>query len=409
MAIRSNDKTRSSWALTGLAVRIAHALGLHRDGDGTSFIAFEAEMRRRLWWQIVLLDMRAAEDRGSEPIIQDGSFHTSMPCNLNDEEFGQACQHPLPTKTGVTQMTFCLISMDVTNTIRKVNSIPRTAEPQHLTLQQKLELVKSCTLRIESLYLAGCDPSDRSTWLVRTIGRLLVLKLWLIVQYPLQNRVVMPQEHAEGQALQTVVAFLTTIEAVEEHETTAGFAWYFKTYVPWHALAVALSKLCTETRGSLADQAWSIIDRYYKKWSERAADSKEGVFWRPIKSLTQRARAARKRDQALYEARNKSQHSLPDSNFSTYELGAGLPSIEIDSGMNKAYGPAIFQDLDAMIQTTSPALDFDVFHAMDMTPVTIDPPSRVPNWDDWNEFISDVGAVGTDVPQSLYGQWSMQM
>lgn len=409
MAMRSNDRTRSSWTLTGLAVRVAHALGLHRDGDGTSFIAFEAEMRRRLWWQIVLLDMRAAEDRGSEPIIQDGSFHTRMPCNLNDEEFGQDSQHPLPNMTGVTDMAFCLIAMDVSNTSRKVNFISHTTEPRTLTLKDKLELVKSCTLRIESQYLAGCDSSNQNTWFVRTIGRLLVLKLWLIVQYPLQSRVVMPQEHAEGQALRTVVAFLTTMEAIEEHETTVAFAWYFKTYVPWHALAVALSKLCTETQGSLADEAWSIIDRYYKKWSERVADSKEGMFWRPIKNLTQRARAARQRDQALHEARSNSQRSLLGSNFSTYDPITGLPSIDIDSGMHKAYDPAIYPDFGAMIQTTNPGLESDIFNTLDIAPMGIDPSSTVPNWDGWNKFISDVGAVGTDVPQSFYGQWSMHM
>ena len=409
MVIRSNDKSRSSWTLTGLAVRIAHALGLHRDGDGTSFNAFEAEMRRRLWWQIILLDMRAAEDRGLEPVIQDCSFHTKMPCNLDDEDFGQGSQYPLPVKIGVTQMTFGLICMDVFNTIRKLHFIPHTTELQALNFHQKMELVNSCTLRIESQYLAHCDSSDRSTWLIRKVGHLLVLKLWLIIQYPLQSRKSTSQEHTEGQALRTVVEYLTTVEAVEEHESTTGFSWYFKTYVPWHALAVALSKLCTETQGSLADQAWSIIDRFYEKWSERVADTKDGMLWRPIKRLTQRARAARQRDLALHEARRASQRSLLDSSFPTYGLNAGLPNINLESSVNDSYSPMTFQDPGTLSQPTSLPLDPNTFTMMDIAPMTTTSSNTASNWDDWNEFIYDVGAVGTDISQSFYQQWPTQI
>ena len=385
MAMRSNDKTRSSWTLTGLAVRIAHALGLHRDGDGISFVPFEAEMRRRLWWQLVLLDTRAAEDRGLEPMIQEGSFHTRLPCNLNDEEFGQNSQPPLPFQVGVTQITLCLISMDVSNTMRKVGFVPHTPEPRTLTLRNKLALLKDCTLRIESQYLAGCHSSDQSTWLVRTMGRLLILKLWLIIQYPLRRRKEMPQEHNKSQALRTVVAFLTTVEAVEEHESTAGFSWYFTTYVPWHALAVTLAKLCEETQGPLADQAWSIIDRYYSKWSERIADSKEGMLWRPIKNLMQRARAARQREQALHGARRKPHHSLLES---TYDHNAGLLNVNTKSYVDEDYKPTVLQDLGPSSQTTSPALDPNFFSMMDTASVATNPSNTDPSWDIWNEFVN---------------------
>ncbi len=46
-------------------MRVAHFLGLHRDPStfrGVS--AFDAEMRRRLWWHLVSLESRAAEDSG---------------------------------------------------------------------------------------------------------------------------------------------------------------------------------------------------------------------------------------------------------------------------------------------------------------------------------------------------------
>jgi hypothetical protein len=52
--------------MVAVVVRLAHMLDLYHDREGSQHTPFEAEMRRRLWWQIVLLDMRAAEDVSSD-------------------------------------------------------------------------------------------------------------------------------------------------------------------------------------------------------------------------------------------------------------------------------------------------------------------------------------------------------
>lgn len=60
LVLRRNDDARIIWTLTGLIVRIAQNLGIHRDGSHFNVSPFEIEMRRRLWWQICLLDARAS-------------------------------------------------------------------------------------------------------------------------------------------------------------------------------------------------------------------------------------------------------------------------------------------------------------------------------------------------------------
>ena len=336
-------------------MRIAHGLNLHRDGDGRAFSAFEAEMRRRLWWQIFVLDTRASDHRCSEPIILEGSFNTSMLCNLNDEDFEYASQHPLPQRKGITEMTFCLMSMELSNAGRKINFIPATSERQTLTLQQKEELVKSCTDRIETCYLAGCDPSEQSTWLVRMLGHLLILKLWLIIHHPLQSQESESQKYSRGQSLRTVVTVLTVADLIEENDSAAGFVWFFKTYVPWHALAVALAELCTETQGPLADRAWSIIDKGYKKWNERIAETKEDVLWHPVKILLKRAPAARLRDQRPVET--GSQPPALDYLLQNTNLAGGIPNLNLSGDTNNPYCPMPVDDLALFDQTAGAFLD----------------------------------------------------
>jgi hypothetical protein len=76
--LRRNDDARKIWTLTGLVVRISQTLGIHRDGSHFDLPAFEVEMRRRLWWQVCILDARASEDHGCDPTIVEAQFDTKM-------------------------------------------------------------------------------------------------------------------------------------------------------------------------------------------------------------------------------------------------------------------------------------------------------------------------------------------
>ncbi|EEY23471.1 fungal specific transcription factor domain-containing protein [Verticillium alfalfae VaMs.102] len=80
---RRHDSPRYVWMMTGLAARMAVAVGLHRDGTHFAHLSpYEVEMRRRVWWCLCLLDIRAAEDQGTEFSIADGAFDTRMPINI---------------------------------------------------------------------------------------------------------------------------------------------------------------------------------------------------------------------------------------------------------------------------------------------------------------------------------------
>lgn len=80
MLLRRNDDARKIWTLTGLVVRIAQTLGIHRDGSHFGLAPFEIEMRRRLWWQVCILDARSSEDHGCDPTIVEAQFDAKMVC-----------------------------------------------------------------------------------------------------------------------------------------------------------------------------------------------------------------------------------------------------------------------------------------------------------------------------------------
>ena len=361
-------------------------------------------MRRRLWWQLIVLDVRATEDRGSELVVAEGTFNTRMPHNLNDEDFGKNSQHELSDKAGLTEMSFCLMGMIFCDACRKLNFIPPSSEHHALTIEQKEQFVKQCTARIESHYLSGCDPAAPFTWLISMLGRLLILKLWLIVQFPLQRRKSTPQEFPKSESLRTVVAYLKLSDLIEDSEVAAGFRWFCETYVPWHALAVALAELCTETQGPLVDQAWTIIDKCYSKWSDRVADTKEGMLWRPIKRLFKRARTMRQGAQISTGTRPDFETRLFGPSWQDIDLVSGLPNLCLGGPKRPSSSSVKSSDLDSRVQPLGPSgslpdlpVDLNILSPIDMSSMTAEELNGPINWDDWNAFISDFNTNGTDI------------
>jgi hypothetical protein len=395
MAQSSLDKGRFRWTLIGLAVRIAHGAGLHQDGDGHSFSAFESEMRRRIWWQILALDMRASEDRGSEPILAEGSFNTAMPCNLNDNELKYNSQHPLNSGTGPTEMTLCLLGVDALCTSQKINPRTLACGSNNLTLEERQGLIKEYAKRVELKYLAGCDFSDQRMRLLRTIGNYWICRLWLNLYYPLQHQVLSHQVQSRCQGLQIAVTFLNVNELIEKHPSSAGFAWLNKTFAPWHAVAVTLAELCSQSPGPLADRAWEIIERCFPDWSGRAADNtKEAMLWCPIKVLLKKARLTR---QDRQDSINCVQGSQPSDLELTLQ-GLNIPEFsnpDADGvkGINTLDCMAL-NNFDLIDQTTGQYLDFLSFTPLDMMDPLAGSSSMPNNLDDWDNFTFDMNALG---------------
>ena len=107
MSVRLTIDARSFWTLCGTASRIAQRMGIHRDGAAFNFSPFEAEMRRRLWWNMMVLDFSAAELCGSElaPTVTVGD--AKPPLYIDDADISPDSKELPPERTdGPSEMMF---------------------------------------------------------------------------------------------------------------------------------------------------------------------------------------------------------------------------------------------------------------------------------------------------------------
>ncbi|KAJ9666939.1 hypothetical protein H2201_003073 [Coniosporium apollinis] len=321
LCLRNHNESRSAWTLISLAVRIAHALDLHRDGPTLSFSPFDTEMRRRLWWALIVLDVRACEDRGSPPLISENTFTTHMPLNINDEDISPESTEAPKEHIGCTEMTFCLISHEA-SVLAPWLSFRPLADGAHggepMSRKELEELIKQFSDRLETKYLTHCDVSVPIFWACATIAQIVCRDIFLHVQYPLQLRQYLPRSRATKESILTAaVESLELSDAVENHPVGHIWGWFAAMYVQWHALAVALAELCVQTSGPLVDRGWVIVDTLFEKYSERVADSKKGLLWRPIKKLYAKAKSARLQNSSLASATSSAQAPTQPTNTDT--------------------------------------------------------------------------------------------
>ncbi|CAK3762626.1 transcriptional regulatory [Lecanosticta acicola] len=305
ICLRRNSDARVIWTLTGLVVRIAQTIGIHRDGSHFGLTPFEIEMRRRLWWQTCILDTRASEDHGCDPTIVEQSFDTKMPLNVNDVDISPDMKEFPPERRGCTDMSFCLLRFEVSNTFRRINYIPPgppkacTEYLTSVTLQDKERWITECHQRLEERYLKHCDMSVPLFWVTATVARLMMSKMWLMVYHPFQRQ-------SGGSALSEEVKeklFITSLEnmeyslLLETEARTMKWGWLFRTYVQWHALAFTLSELSHRTTGPLVERAWAAVEKTRDGTWVVSVTEEAGVghLWRPLKKLYRKAKEARQR------------------------------------------------------------------------------------------------------------------
>jgi hypothetical protein len=297
---RRSDDTRYVWTMAGLLIRLATALGIHRDGSHFGLSPYDTEMRRRLWWQICNLDVRTSEDHGINPSTVESTFDTKFPSNINDEDIDPSTTEMPKEHEGWTELTFDLIRYSVVTTVRRLSYAPAGPGPcqsksAKLTVEDKEHIIEELHQFLERKYLIYCDLSVPLNWVAATVTRLIMAKMWLVVHHPLLR-----PDRGAGLPKQTLDRlFLTSLEVIEfsrlleTENATRKWGWLFATYQQWHAMAYLLSQLTIRTKGPEVERAWAVVDVVFQEWHTGDPTTKKGMLWKPLRKMMVRARAAR--------------------------------------------------------------------------------------------------------------------
>ncbi|KAH7417597.1 hypothetical protein BKA64DRAFT_304066 [Cadophora sp. MPI-SDFR-AT-0126] len=248
---------RSLFCLTGIAVRIAQRMGLCYDGASYGLQPFEIEMRRRLWWQIMLLDFRVAEFSGAGCSILTHVWTTKFPLNVNDSDLYPDMRDPPAEHNGVTEMVYVLTLCEITSYFNKMRS-------SNISLQIKDKEIDDLAAHLEKTYLQYCDPSIPLHILSMLMARTRIAKLHMGPYHPyiVKSKTM---GVAEKEAL-----FSLSLQMLQDHNTLMGsnamknFFWHVVMNLPLPAHVYLLTALKTRVQDQMSDKAWDAFAEFFR-------------------------------------------------------------------------------------------------------------------------------------------------
>ncbi|KAI0857256.1 hypothetical protein F4860DRAFT_362935 [Xylaria cubensis] len=287
--VRRHDSPRWAWMMTGLLIRMAQALGLHRDGLHFKHLTpFEVDLRRRVWYAVCALDVRASEDQGTDLTIQYGSFDTKLPWNINDDDIDVHTKETPIERHGITDMTLALVAMEISNISRQM-MFPGTS------LDEQNRLLDTIYAQLQNRYLRFSTASGNiGHWVIVVVTRLVGAKLTLFTHLPVLFS--SPSEHFSDEVRnKLLVAAIEVAEfndALNSEKACRHWRWIYQTYTHWHAVVYLLIDICRRPWSPLIDRAWVAL---HSPWliPARSKLDKGLRTWVPLRKLMLKARKHR--------------------------------------------------------------------------------------------------------------------
>ncbi|KAI0376683.1 putative C6 transcription factor [Hypomontagnella monticulosa] len=256
MCVRKDYGCDSLFTLSGIAIRLARKMGLHRDGTSLRLSLFETEMRRRLWWHLIYVDSRTAEVLGMNS-SQDISGTTRMPLNADDEDLHPAMTQLPPERKGITSITLCLVRCEMMETSRKIEMDMRWESPE-ICPAESVELINQLESRLEERFLRYCDPSNPLHTFVSINVRSSICKMRIFAHKkpPPDNSCEKDREVVFTNAIK-LLEYVSLVQG--GHQGLERYKWAIGTSFLWSATLYVLIEARHRKTGAEVDKLWYLI------------------------------------------------------------------------------------------------------------------------------------------------------
>lgn len=291
--VRRYDSPRFVWMMTGLVIRMAQALGLHRDGSNFKDLSpYEVEMRRRIWWALCLLDIRASEDQGSEFTIVSGTFDTRYFLSINDSDISPETKETPQERQGLTDATCALVSAHMSDIIKKMMASTKQGQER---IQEQTRLLDELSEKSEEgIQSFANEANELVLWVGFVTVRLVVKKLTLFVYLP--GLFSSPDKDFSDQIRdKLLIAALEVAEynhALNAEQRCKQWRWMFQVYTQWHAIVYLLIEISRRPWSPIVERCWVALHSQWLIPSQRKM-RKNAQVWLPLKQLMNTARSHR--------------------------------------------------------------------------------------------------------------------
>jgi Fungal specific transcription factor domain len=261
--------------MLGIAIRIAQRMGIHNESTLARCTVLEAEMRRRLWWSLVLFDTRIGEIANYNNVTLDPTWDCRIPLNVNDSDLRPEMKEPPSIQGKTSEAIFAVVRGELGDFIRHTlfhldfscpALKPIVKLPQNRTFMEDDELVK-LEETIEGQYLKSCDPDNPLHYITIWTTRARLSKCRLLEHHSrYSSSSVRPTEAQRDAATSHALSLLKCDTKIMSSPLTKGFAWLNHAYFPFPAYIQIVQDLRRRPISDQSRHAWEVMSENYDAW-----------------------------------------------------------------------------------------------------------------------------------------------
>ncbi|KAI0131913.1 hypothetical protein BJ170DRAFT_611687 [Xylariales sp. AK1849] len=257
--------------MLGVAIRIARRLGIHSESILAKCTPFEAEMRRRLWWSLILFDTRIGEMGDYRSVSLDPAWDCKIPLNVNDSDLRPEMKEAPAAQGYSTDTIYAVVRGELGDFIRHSNFHLEFTNPalkpiarnvQYGTTPEGSELVLLERM-IEDKYLKFCDPEIPLHYMTIWMTRGHLARCRLLEEYSRCGSSSKPSaRQLDGQldiAIAHAFRMLECDTKVMASPLTRGYLWLAHFHFQFIAYIPIVQELRRSPDSKHAERAWETM------------------------------------------------------------------------------------------------------------------------------------------------------
>ncbi|KAL6915248.1 hypothetical protein FSST1_013008 [Fusarium sambucinum] len=232
ISLQAHGDKQTAHILSDVVLCIAINMGYHRDGGFLNLTPFETEMRRRIWWQILLQN---ANLTGMGQITFQGVFDTKEPQNFNDVDLFPGSTRPIEPRDEPTEMGFVLIINRVMRFVMDSRQFIANNDTSHV-IQRFLELDQALQ-EVERRYInVSAGSAHKLALAFRSVVSMDILKILdLSTKRHEQGHVIFKSEYTVPES--TLVES-DRVRYIYTRMNKYRFTWFARQYFQSHVNAI---------------------------------------------------------------------------------------------------------------------------------------------------------------------------
>ncbi|KAJ5154661.1 uncharacterized protein N7500_010100 [Penicillium coprophilum] len=273
LCMRSFSDPHTIWTLCGIAVRIAQRIGIHRDGSAHGLSVFETEMRRRIWFQLMIIDATSAQFCGVAPTPLPATIDVQPPMNANDSDLDPRMTEPACEKPGPTEMMFVLARSAfgtwlsrLSNQIDASNTGPWAfLSSSAMPLKEKDKTINELEAHLDEKFLRHCDQSIPLHMATTMMVRSAMYYTRMMAHHPrqYQDPSIRISEAERNVIFENSLKMTEYADYAQNNQVVRKFMWHMVNHMPWDAIIFMLSEMQHRTDSKEKSKVWQLIGNVY--------------------------------------------------------------------------------------------------------------------------------------------------